>query len=116
MSDIVDQPAPEVNRHPAIQDLVIADMQERKRLGLERYGTLLQPFNGRKALVDRYQELLDAVQYTRQEIEERAFVDAVVDAARRWHSAKRFATEEPEEANRALMVAVDVLLEAEAGR
>jgi hypothetical protein len=70
-SPIVDQPPPVVNDRPAIQDLVIADIEERKRIGLERYGTLLKPHNGRKALVDLYQEILDAAQYIRQEIEER---------------------------------------------
>ena len=56
---------------PAIQDLVIADIQARKLVGLERYGTLLKANNGRDALMDLYQELLDAVNYIRQVIEER---------------------------------------------
>lgn len=51
---------------------VDADMQERDRLGRERYGTPLQPHNGRDALVDAYQEALDLVVYLRQAIEERA--------------------------------------------
>jgi hypothetical protein len=71
-AEIVDQPPPVENDRPAIQDLVIADIEERKRIGLERYGTLLKPHNGRKALVDLYQEILDGAQYIRQEIEERA--------------------------------------------
>lgn len=54
-----------------VQDLVIEDITERKRVGIERYGTPLQTFNGRDALIDLYQELLDAVMYTRQLIEER---------------------------------------------
>jgi hypothetical protein len=69
---IVDQPPPVQNDRPAIQDLVIADVEERKRIGMQRYGTLLKPHNGRDALVDLYQEILDAAQYVRQEIEERA--------------------------------------------
>jgi len=71
MSDIVDQPPPVPNDKPAIVDLVIADMLERKRIGIERYGMPLQPFNGRDALIDWYQELLDAVMYARQMVEER---------------------------------------------
>jgi hypothetical protein len=71
MTEVVDQPPPVPNDRPAIQDLVIADMQERKRLGIERYGTPLQTHNGRDALVDAYQESLDQTQYLRQEIEER---------------------------------------------
>jgi len=53
------------------QELVIEDMQERDRIGRERYGTPLQSHNGRDALVDLYQELLDACAYIRQVIEER---------------------------------------------
>ncbi len=68
---IVDQPPPVKNDRPSIQDLVIQDIETRKVLGLERYGTLLQPFNGRDALVDAYQEALDLCQYLRQAIEER---------------------------------------------
>lgn len=51
-------------------DLVIADIEERKKLGLAKYGTLLQAFNGRDALVDAYQEAIDLVQYLRQALEE----------------------------------------------
>lgn len=68
---IVDQPPPAPNERPHIADLVIADIQERKRLGIERYGVALQPHNGRDALVDLYQELLDGAKYARQKIEER---------------------------------------------
>jgi hypothetical protein len=48
-----------------------ADMRERDATGRARYGTPLQPFNGRQALVDAYQELLDAAVYLRQHIYER---------------------------------------------
>lgn len=54
-----------------VQSLVIADIEERRRVGIQRYGTPLQTFNGRDALIDLYQELLDAAMYTRQLIEER---------------------------------------------
>jgi NTP pyrophosphatase (non-canonical NTP hydrolase) len=68
-----EQPAPLPGRtdKPAVWDLVISDMQERDRVGRGRYGTPLQPFNGRKPLIDLYQELLDAVVYCRQELYER---------------------------------------------
>ena len=66
------QPAPLRNDQACIQDKVIADIVERKRVGLERYGTLLQSFNGRDALLDAYQEALDLVIYLRQELDERA--------------------------------------------
>lgn len=71
-SAIADQPPPVPNDRPAIADLVIADMAERKRLGIQRYGVALQAHNGRDALVDLYQELLDACCYVRQLIEKRS--------------------------------------------
>jgi hypothetical protein len=80
------QAQPTKNDRPAIQDLVIgdlarwgpaglvaqvvADIEARKQVGLERYGTLLQAFNGRDALLDAYQEVLDLCQYLRQMKEE----------------------------------------------
>lgn len=66
-----EQPAPRKNDQPCIQDLVIQDMEARKAQGLKKYGTLLQPFNGRDALRDAYEEALDLSQYLRQAIEER---------------------------------------------
>jgi hypothetical protein len=75
---IVDQPPPVPNDRPAIWPLVIADCEERHRLGVERYGTPLQPFNGREPLVDAYQEQLDKLAYLRQEIEERRALNARV--------------------------------------
>jgi hypothetical protein len=79
----VRQQMPIKNDRPAIQDLVIADIEARKAVGFERYGTLLQPFNGRDALMDAYQEALDLCQYLRQAIEERnAGGDRRADSAR----------------------------------
>lgn len=72
MTLIQDQPPPKSNQHPDVWQVVIADMMERHDTGLERYGTTLQPFNGRDALVDAYQEALDLAVYLRQAILERA--------------------------------------------
>ncbi len=91
MSAIEDQPPPNPNSKPAIWPLVIkdiervgcggistrvrplliADMGARHELGIERYGTPLQPFNGRDALIDAYQEALDLCAYMKQAAEER---------------------------------------------
>jgi hypothetical protein len=81
-----DQPLPVPNDGPSMHDLVCADLQAmcmsgwptgiagdlqaRKRLGLERYGSLLQAHNGRDALRDLYEELLDATVYACQAKEE----------------------------------------------
>lgn len=55
----------------SIQAAVRADLEERERLGIERYKTSLQPFNGRDALVDAYQEALDLAVYLKQALVER---------------------------------------------
>lgn len=84
------EPAPQPNGHAPVWPLVIADvlaargrspryalslliadMAARDALGRARYGTALQPYNGRDALADLYQELLDAAVYARQ-----AMIDA----------------------------------------
>jgi hypothetical protein len=54
-----------------VVDLVVADMQARKALGAQRYGVALQPFNGRDALRDAYEEALDLAMYLKQAIMER---------------------------------------------
>lgn len=66
-----DQPLPIKNEHPIIQDLVQADIEARKQIGISRYGTALQPFNSRDVLRDIYEELLDAAVYMRQALYER---------------------------------------------
>lgn len=64
-----------------MHDLVIADLRrdgghvsaliadalaERRQVGLDRYGSLLQAHNGRDVLRDLLEECLDAVAYARQ--------------------------------------------------
>jgi hypothetical protein len=71
VAEIEDQPPPVPNDRPSIHDLVKHDIDVRKRLGQERYNSLLQAHNGRDALVDAYQEALDLACYLRQAIEER---------------------------------------------
>jgi hypothetical protein len=66
-----DQPAPVRNDLPEVADLVLADMGERKRVGMQRYGVPLQPHNGRDALRDAYEEALDLCVYLRQAMFER---------------------------------------------
>jgi hypothetical protein len=66
-----DQPLPTKNDGPAMQDLVIADIEARKAVGLARYGTLLQAHNGRDFLRDAYEESMDLTLYLRGLIYER---------------------------------------------
>lgn len=65
------EPKPVPNERPAVWALVIADMADRDMTGRQRYGTPLQPHNGRDALIDAYQEALDLSVYLRQAIFER---------------------------------------------
>lgn len=55
-----------------MHDFVAADMMSRKAFGLNKYGTHLQAFNGRDALKDAYEEVLDIAVYLRQCLYERA--------------------------------------------
>ena len=48
--------------------MLIADIKEREQTGIATYGNALQTFNGRKPLVDMYQEILDAAVYTKQHL------------------------------------------------
>lgn len=67
------QPAPTPNKHPRIGDMVARDLYDRVRKDIETYGVGLQPFNGRDALQDLYEKLLDACCYLRQAMYERDF-------------------------------------------
>jgi len=51
-----------------VWELVITDMKERDKFGEDKYGTKLQTFNGRNALIDAYQEVLDLAVYLKQKI------------------------------------------------
>jgi len=44
------QPDPIKNDNPAIVDLVVKDLEERKSMGIQRYGVALQKNNGRDML------------------------------------------------------------------
>ena len=65
------QIAPKQNEGPEVWALVQEDMQERNEFGKRKYGTSLQPHNGRDALKDAYEEALDLCVYLRQAIYER---------------------------------------------
>jgi len=64
-------PLPESFEKPSVWGLVLNDFQNRDSEGRRKYGTPLQPFNGRDALIDAYQEALDLTVYLRQAIYER---------------------------------------------
>lgn len=77
---IQDQPKPKPTGTRPIWELVVEDMQQRDRVGRERYGTPLQANNGRDGLIDAYQEVLDLAVYVRQVIEEEVVASHAVQA------------------------------------
>jgi hypothetical protein len=48
-----------------LRDHVTEGLRQRKELGVKRYGTPLQPDNGRDSLRDLHEELMDATVYCR---------------------------------------------------
>lgn len=60
-----DQPLPHKTNEVDIQTMVIDDIAKRRLVGIERYGTALQRFNGRSMLRDAYEEALDLATYLR---------------------------------------------------
>jgi hypothetical protein len=65
------EPPPE-GQGPEIFPLVIGDIMDRVKAGKAKYGTTLRAHNGRKSLMDAYQEAIDLVMYLRQRLEEEA--------------------------------------------
>lgn len=66
-----EQPVPKKNTYPEVYPLLIEDLETRYKIGMQRYGKALQPFNGRDALRDAYEEAIDLAFYLRQAIYER---------------------------------------------
>lgn len=58
-----DQQPPIHNDQPSCHDLAIELLQRRKDLGLSKYGTILQAFNGRDFVRDFLEEEADAFVY-----------------------------------------------------
>ena len=87
----VPEPSPTTNNLPYLWDLArekfIEDSKQRDEFGLNKYGTRLQPFNGRNPLVDAFQEHLDNTVYLYQALFEEEFKKPILDAAMEWFTA-----------------------------
>lgn len=59
------EPAPTGTGKKVIDEVVL-DLKARSDMGEKKYGTPLRTFNGRNAMMDLYQELLDSVMYAKQ--------------------------------------------------
>lgn len=55
---------------PVVQDLVIEDLNVRRRQGIAKYKVPLQPGDGSHTSIEKYLELLDLLVYFRQELYE----------------------------------------------
>ena len=77
-----EQAPPTQGTGPDCWELVLADMAERRQVGIEKYGKPLRPDNGRDALVDAYQEALDLCVYLRAAIEQRKELEAELQRLR----------------------------------
>lgn len=64
-----------------ITDMIKVDLDFRNAKGYETYGKPLTAFNGRKSMQDMFEELLDAVQYAKQNLIEIEAVIDILDAA-----------------------------------
>ena len=60
-----DQPLP-VGGRECVQDALIADIQARRDIGIQRYGSALMTHNGRDAVQDAAEEALDLAVYLKQ--------------------------------------------------
>jgi len=65
-----------------VGDIVLTDIRLRMELGRMRYGTYLRTHNGLDAAQDKYEELIDALLYTKQDMLERADLAAEVERLR----------------------------------
>lgn len=65
------QPPPTPNDTVPVVDQLHAYLDQRRALGVRRYGVSLQAGNGRDALVDALEEAIDLVQYLAQAVIER---------------------------------------------
>lgn len=77
------QPLPTPGREP-VTEQVIADLRARTEEGVRTYGRPLETHNGRSAKLDRYQELLDAAQYAKQDLLEEADLLRVLQPVALW--------------------------------
>lgn len=71
---------PRLSEYPSVHVDLVKMLLDRLEFGLRKYGVPLQPFNGRKALTDALDEVLDMAVYLLQEIEERKALELKLDS------------------------------------
>lgn len=68
-ADSKGQPAPTGNGKPVTVEL-IHDLLDRREIGVQKYGHELKAGNGRRPLIDAYQEAMDLAMYLKQAVME----------------------------------------------
>lgn len=63
------EPEP-IGGEESVTDAVLKDLESRRELGIGKYGTELKTNNGRNALKDAYEEVLDLACYLKQKLME----------------------------------------------
>ena len=79
------EPQPVVNDYGHCIDEVIEALKERKEHGKAKYGVYLQPFNGRRVVIDQTQELIDYLIYSVQMRQEFDFYYRLLDAVSEYY-------------------------------
>ena len=75
---MTEKPPPHIGKQ-IVGTFVLSDIRERMETGRLRYGTYLRAHNGLDAAQDAYEELIDAVLYTKQAMLERTDLAAEVE-------------------------------------
>lgn len=89
------------------QALLIADIEARRQVGIERYGQGHRPFNGRNTIQDFYEEMIDGAVYAKSLLRAReATRTELIDVV-----AKAFHPEPDGEDEANAMIAVDRILD-----
>jgi hypothetical protein len=76
-----DQPLPTPNTGRDVILEVVDDLKARRELGIKRYGTPLGIHNNRSSRLDKYQELLDLINYFKADLIEEEDYKELVSAA-----------------------------------
>lgn len=113
-----DQPLPAPGRD-CVQDALIAAIENRKQLGITRYGSPLMTHNGRDALQDAWEESIDLAAYLTQMRMERYDVTAerdryraAIEKALAWMPHTLSTAADPDSAAKSVNAARDVLRRA----
>jgi hypothetical protein len=103
------EPAPQTGKDD-VWLKVIKQMAKRRKQGIRNYGTPLKTHNGRRALVDAFQESLDMAVYLYQEILERRDIELEKDTMTAQFKIERRELQEQIESEKEKVRALQMIL------